>query len=227
MTIKDLKINGRRLQSTLEEMARIGATPGGGVQRLTLSAEDKKARDLFVNWLKALKLEITIDEIGNIFGSRPGKARDLPPVMSGSHVDSQPKGGRFDGILGVLGALEVLRTLDENNIATQRPITIVDWTSEEGFRFAPAMLGSGVWTGVLERDWVYNRSDINGKRFEDELIRTGYKGVAPCKKWPVHCYYEYHIEQGPILEKEARIIGAPRGIVGGQSGRSHPHGRTP
>jgi N-carbamoyl-L-amino-acid hydrolase len=214
MTIKDLKINGGRLQSTLEEMARIGATPGGGVQRLTLSAEDKKARDLFVNWLKALKLEITIDQIGNIFGSRPGKAKDLPPVMSGSHVDSQPKGGRFDGILGVLGALEVLRTLDENNIATERSITIVDWTSEEGFRFAPAMLGSGVWTGVLERDWVYNRSDINGKRFEDELIRTGYKGVAPCKKWPVHCYYEYHIEQGPILEKEARIIGAPRGIVG-------------
>ncbi|MGD1970862.1 MAG: Zn-dependent hydrolase, partial [Desulfobacterales bacterium] len=213
MDYKDLRINGKRLQNSLEEMAKIGATPGGGVQRLTLSDEDKQARDLFVDWLKELNLEINIDEMGNIFGKRPGKNNDLPPVMSGSHIDSQPKGGRFDGILGVMGPLEVLRTLHENNIETERPIMIVDWTNEEGSRFAPAMVASGVWAGALERDWVYDRTDINGKRFEDELIRIGYKGSAPAKKWPVHCYYEYHIEQGPMLEREGKKIGAPKGIL--------------
>ena len=213
MDLKNLRINGQRLQNSLEAMAKIGATPGGGVQRLTLSDEDKQARDLFVNWLEELSLEISIDEMGNIFGKRAGKNNDLPPVMSGSHVDSQPKGGRFDGILGVMGPLEVLRTLHENNVETERPVVIVDWTNEEGSRFAPAMVASGVWAGALERDWAYDRTDINGKRFEDELIRIGYKGSAPCKKWPVHCYYEYHIEQGPMLEREGKIIGAPKGIL--------------
>ncbi len=213
MDLKDLRVNGKRLQNTLEEMAKVGATPGGGVQRLTLTDEDKQARDLFVSWLEELNLEITIDEMGNIFGQRRGKNNDLPPVMSGSHIDSQPKGGRFDGILGVMGPLEVLRTLNENNIETERPIVIVDWTNEEGSRFAPAMVASGVWAGALERDWVYDRIDINGKRFEDELIRIGYKGTVPCKKRPVHCYYEYHIEQGPILERESKAIGAPKGIL--------------
>jgi N-carbamoyl-L-amino-acid hydrolase len=211
--LKDLRVKGKRLQNTLEEMAKIGATPGGGVQRLTLTDEDKQARDLFVSWLKELDLDVAIDEMGNIFGKRPGKNNDLPPVMSGSHIDSQPKGGRFDGILGVMGPLEVLRTLNENNIETERPIVIVDWTNEEGSRFAPAMVASGVWAGALERDWVYDRTDINGKRFEDELIRIGYKGTIPCKKRPVHCYYEFHIEQGPILERESKIIGAPKGIL--------------
>jgi N-carbamoyl-L-amino-acid hydrolase len=213
MNYRDLRINGKRLQNTLEEMAKIGATPGGGVQRLTLSDEDKQARDLFVSWLKELNLEINIDEMGNIFGKRPGKNNDLPPVMSGSHIDSQPKGGRFDGILGVMGPLEVLRTLHENKIETERPVVIVDWTNEEGSRFAPAMVASGVWAGARERDWVYNRTDINGKRFEDELIRIGYKGSVPAKKWPVHCYYEYHIEQGPLLERKGKRIGAPKGIL--------------
>ncbi len=213
MDLNNLRVIGGRLQGTLEEMAKIGATPGGGVQRLTLTDEDKQARDLFVSWLKELNLAVTVDEMGNIFGKRPGRNNDLPPVMSGSHIDSQPKGGRFDGILGVMGPLEVLRTLHDNNIETERPIIIVDWTNEEGSRFAPAMVASGVWAGALERDWVYDRTDINGKRFEDELIRIGYKGPAPCKKWPVHCYYEYHIEQGPILEKEGSLIGAPKGIL--------------
>jgi N-carbamoyl-L-amino-acid hydrolase len=213
MDLKDLRVNGKRLQGTLEEMAKIGATPGGGVQRLTLTDEDKQARDLFVKWLQELNLEITVDEMGSIFGKRPGKNNELPPVMSGSHIDSQPKGGRFDGILGVMGPLEVLRTLHENNVETARPIVIVDWTNEEGSRFAPAMVASGVWAGALERDWVYDRTDITGKRFEDELVRIGYKGSAPCKKWPVHCYYEYHIEQGPILEREGKLIGAPKGIL--------------
>jgi len=213
MELKDLRINGGRLQGSLEEMAKIGETPGGGVQRLTLTDEDKQARDLFVQWLKELDLEITIDEMGSIFGKRPGKNNDLPPVMSGSHIDSQPKGGRFDGILGVMGPLEALRTLHENKVETERPIVIVDWTNEEGSRFAPAMVASGVWAGALERDWVYDRTDITGKRFENELVRIGYKGSAPCEKWPVHCYYEYHIEQGPILEKEGKLIGAPKGIL--------------
>ena len=213
MNLNALRVNGKRLQSTLEQMAEIGATPGGGVQRLTLSDEDQKARDLFMKWLKELDLQITIDEMGNIFGRSSGKNNDLAPVLSGSHIDSQPKGGRFDGILGVMGALEVMRTLHENKIKTERPFVIVDWTNEEGSRFAPAMVASGVWAGALKRDWVYDRTDISGKRFEDELIRIGYKGTVACKKFPVHCYYEYHIEQGPILEREGKKIGAPKGIL--------------
>ena len=213
MDWKDLRVDGKRLQNALEDMAKIGATPGGGVQRLTLTDEDKQARDLFVKWLKEIDCEVTVDEMGNIFGRRAGKNNDLAPVMSGSHIDSQPKGGRFDGILGVMGPLEVLRTLHENNIETERPMVIVDWTNEEGSRFAPAMVASGVWAGALERDWVYDRTDINGKRFEDELIRIGYKGTEACKTFPVHCYWEYHIEQGPMLEREGKQIGAPKGIL--------------
>ena len=213
MDLTNLRVNGPRLRETLEEMAKIGATPGGGVQRLTLTDEDKHARDLFVEWLRSLDLEIVIDAMGNIFGKRAGKDNGLAPVMSGSHIDSQPRGGRFDGILGVMGALEVLKTLHENRVETERPIVIVDWTNEEGSRFAPAMVGSGVWAGVLDMDRIYNRTDITGRRFEDELIRIGYQGTIPAEKRPVHTYYEYHIEQGPILEGENRIIGAPKGIL--------------
>jgi N-carbamoyl-L-amino-acid hydrolase len=213
MDTKKLRVNGKRLRSSLEEMARIGGTPGGGVTRLALSDEDKRARDLFVKWLKELDLEITVDEMGNIFGRRPGKNNDLPPVMAGSHIDSQPKGGRFDGILGVMGALEVMRTLHENEVETDHPVVIVDWTNEEGSRFAPAMVASGVWAGALERDWAYARTDINGKKQGEELERIGYKGSAPAKKWPVHAYFEYHVEQGPILEREKKTIGAPKGIL--------------
>ena len=213
MDSRELCINGKRLRSTLEEMAKIGGTPGGGVTRLALSDEDRQARDLFVKWLKELDLEITIDEMGNIFGRRSGKNNDLPPVMSGSHIDSQPKGGRFDGILGVMSALEVMRTLHENKIQTGRPVVIVDWTNEEGSRFAPAMISSGVWAGALERDWAYARSDINGKKQGEELERIGYRGSVSAEKWPVHAYFEYHIEQGPILEREIKTIGAPKGIL--------------
>ena len=213
MKNNQLRVNGKRLQHTLEEMAKIGATPNGGVQRLALSDEDKQARDLFVKWLKELDLEVRIDELGNIFGKRQGLNNDLAPVMSGSHIDSQPKGGRFDGILGVMGPLEAIRTLNENNIQTNRPITIVAWTNEEGTRFAPAMMCSGVWANALDINWIYDRTDINGLRFEDELIRIGYKGKTRAKKSDVHAYYEYHIEQGPVLEKQGITIGAPKGIV--------------
>jgi N-carbamoyl-L-amino-acid hydrolase len=213
MDISKLRVNGQRLQTTLEDMAKIGATPGGGVQRLALSDEDKQARDLFVQWLQDLRLEVTIDELGNIFGKRDGRHNDLPPVVSGSHLDSQPKGGRFDGALGVLGALEVLRTLNENDIDTIRPIILVNWTNEEGTRFAPDMMGSGVWAGALEKDWVYQRTDITGIRVIEELERIGYRGNTPAQWWPIHAYYEYHIEQGPILESNNKLIGIPRGIV--------------
>lgn len=213
MNLKSLRVNGKRLRDSLEEMAKIGATPNGGVQRLALSEEDRRARDLFVKWLKELKLEIIIDDMGNIFGKRPGRDPDLFPVMSGSHMDSQPKGGRFDGILGVMGALEVLRTLCEHNIETDRSVTIVDWTNEEGSRFPPAMVGSGVWAGALDKDWAYERTDVNGRRFADELNRISYQGSVPAEKWPVHTYYEYHIEQGPVLERRGKTIGAPKGIL--------------
>ena len=213
MDTKNLRVNGKRLRSTLEEMAKIGGTPGGGVTRLALSDEDKRARDLFVKWLKELDLEITVDEMGNIFARRPGENNDLPPVMAGSHIDSQPKGGRFDGILGVMGALEAMRTIHENKVETERPVLIVDWTNEEGSRFAPAMVASGVWAGALERDWAYARSDLSGKKQGEELKRIGYKGSVPAKKLPLHAYFEYHIEQGPILEREGKTIGAPKGIL--------------
>jgi len=161
-----------------------------------------------------MDLEVSIDDMGNIFGKRGGKNTHSPMVLSGSHLDTQPLGGRFDGILGVTGALEVLRTLQENGVETQRPVAIVNWTDEEGTRFTPAMLGSGVWAGQFDRDWAYSRVDVQGKKFGEELERIGYRGKAPARQWPTHAYFEYHIEQGPILEKVGKRIGAPRGILG-------------
>ncbi len=209
-----MRVNGKRLRESLESMARIGATPGGGVSRLALADEDREARGLFIRWLREIGLEATIDEMGNIFGKRPGQNNDLAPVMSGSHVDSQPMGGRFDGILGVMGMLEVLRTLNERKVETRRPLVIVDWTNEEGSRFSPAMMGSGVWAGVLDRAWACSRSDLGGKKFGAELERIGFAGSSPCRKWPVHAYFELHIEQGPVLEREGKVLGSPEGIVG-------------
>ena len=208
-----MHVNGRRLRETLEAMARIGATAGGGVSRLALSDEDRRARDLLVSWLRELGLEVTVDEMGNIFGLRRGTEPGLPPVMVGSHVDSQPCGGRFDGILGVMGGLEVLRTLAERGIETRRSVVLVDWTNEEGSRFSPAMMSSGVWAGKLERDWIWGRTDAAGAVLGDELERIGYRGQAPCRHWPFEAYFEYHTEQGPLLEREGRTIGVPRGIV--------------
>lgn len=213
MDMSGLRVDGGRLQDSLEQMAKIGATPGGGVQRLTVSDEDKQARDLFITWLEEIDLEVTIDEMGTIFGRRHGTDNELPPVISGSHIDSQPKGGRFDGILGVMSALEVMRTLHDNNIDTKRPVLIVDWTNEEGSRFSPAMMASGVWAGKIDRDYAYSRTDRDGKVFGDELERIGYKGTVPAKASPFHAYFEIHIEQGPILEREGKTIGIPKGIL--------------
>ena len=208
-----LRVNGQRLRASLEAMAEIGATPAGGVQRLTLTPEDQQARGLLVSWLEQIGLDVAVDEMGNIFGRRQGKDDGLPPVMAGSHADSQPKGGRFDGILGVMGALEVLRTLEEQGIETRRPVMLVDWTNEEGSRFAPAMMASGVWAGKLERDWAWQRTDVNGMVFGEELERIGYKGSLPCASWPFHAYFELHIEQGPMLEHAHKTIGVPKGIL--------------
>jgi len=210
---KLLRVNKDRLRLSLEKMATFGATRNGGVQRLALSDEDKAARDQLVLWMKEVDLDVKIDKMGNIFGFRKGKKNDLSPVMTGSHVDSQPKGGKFDGILGVMGGLEVMRILHENNVETERPVVLVDWTNEEGSRFAPAMVSSGVWTGKLDKEWAYNRTDFNGKKQGDELERIGYKGTMPAKKWPVHAHYELHIEQGPVLEQKNKLIGAPKGVL--------------
>ena len=211
MTYKDLSIQADRLQAAMEEMASIGATPGGGVQRLALSDEDRQGRDLLVRWLKELGLRVTVDRVGNIFGLRPGQ-KNLPPVLTGSHLDSQPKGGRFDGTLGVLAGLEVLRTLAEHRVETVRPVALVNWTNEEGTRFPPAMAGSGVWAGRLDLDWVYDQKDISGRRFEDELRRIEYLGTSTGLEMRPYAYLEYHIEQGPMLEKAGRTIGVPQGI---------------
>ena len=226
MNEETLRVNGRRLRKSLEAMARIGATAGGGVSRLALSDEDREARSLLIQWLREIDLEVAVDEMGNIFGKRPGLRTDLAPVMSGSHVDSQPMGGRFDGILGVMGMLEVLRTLQENRVETRRPLAIVDWTNEEGSRFSPAMMGSGVWAGILDREWAYSRSDLVGKKVGEELERIGFKGVSPCRKWPVHAYFELHIEQGPVLEREGRVLGSPEGIVGILWADAHVQGKA-
>ena len=213
MNVGEVRVNGERLRRSLERMAEIGATAGGGVHRLALTDEDKRARDLLVQWLAETGAEVTIDELGNIFGRCPGRDDDLPPVMLGSHLDSQPAGGRFDGALGVMGALEVLRVLAEHDIQSRRPVMLVDWTNEEGSRFAPAMMASGAWAGKLDGDWVRRRADVNGATVGSELERIGYKGALPCASWPFSAYFELHIEQGPRLERRGITIGVPKGVV--------------
>ncbi len=209
-----LTINSNRLRESLEAMAAIGRTPGGGVQRLALSDEDRQARDLFVAWLRELNLEVSIDGMGNIFGRRPGRRPELPPVMTGSHLDTQPLGGRFDGVLGVMGGLEVMRTLNDNQVETDRPVVLVNWTNEEGCRFPPAMFASGVWAGRMDIRDAYSRTDLEGRKFGDELEAIGYKGTSRAAAWPFKAYLELHIEQGPVLEQENKIIGVPKGILG-------------
>jgi beta-ureidopropionase / N-carbamoyl-L-amino-acid hydrolase len=211
--ISTLRVNGARLRRSLEEMAAIGATAGGGVHRLTASDEDRRARDLLVSWLDEAGAAVAVDDMGNVFGRRAGTDESLAPVLTGSHLDSQPLGGRFDGTLGVLGALEVFRTLRDHDVQTRRAVELVDWTNEEGSRFPPAMMASGVWAGALDRDWACARTDVDGRRFGDELERIGYRGPAPCARRPFHACYELHVEQGPLLERAGCTIGVPRGIV--------------
>ncbi|MEQ1940473.1 Zn-dependent hydrolase [Mesorhizobium sp. CN5-321] len=204
---ENLRINPDRLWDSLMEMAKIGPGVAGGNNRQTLTDTDKEGRELFKRWCDASGLSMGVDRMGTMFMTRPGTDPDALPVYVGSHLDTQPTGGKYDGVLGVLSGLEVVRTLDDLGITTKHPITIVNWTNEEGARFAPAMLASGVFAGVHTLDYAYGRQDMEGKTFGDELKRIGWVGEEEVGARRMHAYFEYHIEQGPILEAENRQIG--------------------
>jgi N-carbamoyl-L-amino-acid hydrolase len=204
---ENLRINPDRLWDSLMEMAKIGPGVAGGNNRQTLTDTDKEGRELFKRWCDASGLSMGVDRMGTMFMTRPGTDPDALPVYVGSHLDTQPTGGKYDGVLGVLSGLEVVRTLDDLGITTKHPITIVNWTNEEGARFAPAMLASGVFAGVHTLDYAYGRQDMEGKTFGEELKRIGWVGEEEVGARRMHAYFEYHIEQGPILEAENRQIG--------------------
>jgi beta-ureidopropionase / N-carbamoyl-L-amino-acid hydrolase len=203
----NLKINGERLWDSLMEMARIGPGIAGGNNRQTLTDDDSKGRHLFANWCKAAGCTMGVDTMGNMFARREGADPDALPVYMGSHLDTQPTGGKYDGVLGVLGGLEVIRSLNDLGIRTKHPIVLTNWTNEEGTRYAPAMLASGVFAGIHAQDWAYDRVDTNGLRFGDELKRVGWVGDEPVGARKMHAMFELHIEQGPILEAEGKEIG--------------------
>jgi len=211
----NLRVNGDRLWASLMEMAKIGALPAGGCRRLALSDEDREGRDLFTNWCKEAGCTIEIDDFGNMFVlRRDGVNNDLPPIAIGSHLDTQPHGGKFDGVYGVLAGLEIIRTLNDAGIETEAPIEIINWTNEEGARFAPAMLSSGVYADLFTREFAFSRTDVDGNTFEDELKRIGYQGDKACGEHEIGYFLEAHIEQGPILEREEKTIGVVRGGQG-------------
>ncbi|MCA0399835.1 MAG: M20 family metallo-hydrolase [Proteobacteria bacterium] len=210
----NLQINPQRLWDSLMDTARFGGTEKGGIRRLTLSDEDRQVRDWFRKACEAIGCTVSIDDCGNMFARRPGRNNDLPPIAMGSHLDTQPTGGKFDGVLGVLGALEAMRTLHDLGYETNAPIEIINWTNEEGSRFAPAMLASGVFVGAFSRDFAYSREDRDGKAFEAELERIGYRGAEPVGQRKLGAFFELHIEQGPILEDEAKMIGVVTGVQG-------------
>ena len=212
--MRNLTVDGGRLWDSLMEMAKIGATPKGGVCRLALTDLDRAGRQLFVDWCTAAGCSIAVDKVGNIFARRPGRDNSRPAVMTGSHLDTQPTGGRFDGIFGVLAGLEVIRTLDDRGIRTEAPIEVAVWTNEEGSRFSPAMMGSGAYAGIFPLAEVLEKRDMDGKRFGDELARIGFAGSEEPGSRAVGAYFEAHIEQGPILEAEGRTIGVVTGSQG-------------
>ena len=209
-----LEIDADRLRETFDDYSAIGATDRGGLHRLALSDEDKAVRDRFRDDVEALGLTVRVDELGNMFARREGTDPDAAPVLVGSHLDSQPYGGRYDGQLGVLCALETLRALDDAAVETRRPIEIVNWTNEEGARFEHAMLGSGVFTGVVSADEALAITDDDGVSVGEELERIGYAGNAPCEAHDVHAHLELHIEQGPTLEEHGTSIGIVDGVYG-------------
>jgi N-carbamoyl-L-amino-acid hydrolase len=213
-SLPNLQINPQRLWDSLMETARIGGTAKGGIHRLSLSDEDRAVRDWFRKECEGLGCTVGIDDCGNMFARRPGQRNDLPPVAMGSHLDTQPTGGKFDGVLGVLAALEAMRTLHELGYVTNAPLEIINWTNEEGARFAPAMLASGVFAGAFTRDFAWTREDRDGATFGDELARIGYRGEEPVGQRRIGAYFELHIEQGPILEDEGRMIGVVTGVQG-------------
>jgi beta-ureidopropionase / N-carbamoyl-L-amino-acid hydrolase len=204
---ENLRINPDRLWASIHEIAEIGPGIAGGNNRQTLTDDDKKGRELFERWCESAGLGMGVDQMGTMFMRREGTDPKLDPVFVGSHLDTQPTGGRYDGVLGVLSGLEVIRTLNDLNIKTRRPIVVVNWTNEEGARFAPAMMASGVFAGQFSLDYAYGRRDMDGKSFGDELKRIGWVGEEPVGARKFHSYFEYHIEQGPILEAENKQIG--------------------
>jgi N-carbamoyl-L-amino-acid hydrolase len=210
----NLTINPQRLWDSLMDTAKFGGTPKGGIKRLTGSDDDKRVRDWFKAECEKLGCTVEVDEVGNMFATRPGKRKDLQPVAMGSHLDTQPTGGKFDGILGVLGPLEAMRTLVDMGYETNAPLMIVNWTNEEGARFAPAMLCSGVYAGVFTPDYAYSREDRQGVKLGDELERIGYKGTHKAGDIKFQAMFELHIEQGPILEAENKMIGVVTGVQG-------------
>ena len=210
----DLRIQPDRLWDSLMEMAQVGATPRGGCNRQALTDEDKRGRELFIGWCEEVGCVVRVDEIGNVFCRREGSHSELPPVLIGSHLDTQPTGGRFDGVYGVLAGLEVLRTLEENSYRTRRAVEVVSWTNEEGARFPPALMGSGVWSGAFDLQEIYRTRDRNGDAVADELERIGFKGSTPARPTPIEAAFEVHIEQGPILEQEGLQIGVVTGVQG-------------
>ena len=212
----ELRVNGERLWQSLMAMAEIGALPNGGVDRQTLTDDDRRGRDLFRAWCEEAGLEVSVDRMGSMFARRKGADADQPPVMLGSHLDSQPTGGKFDGALGVLAALEVVRTLNDHGMDTRAPLEVVNWTNEEGCRFPPAMVASGVFAGVFDLEYGLSRKDYAGKTIGAELARIGYAGDRPVGQRPVGALFELHIEQGPILEAEGQRIGI---VTGGQGAR--------
>ena len=212
--ISRLRINGERLWASLMELAQIGATPKGGVCRLTLTDLDKQGRDLVTRWAREAGMSVTIDKIGNGFMRRPGRNNSLPPIMTGSHIDTQPTGGKFDGNYGVLAGIEVVRTLNELGIETEAPIEVAFWTNEEGSRFVPVMMGSGVFAKAFTLEHAYAARDTDGKSMHDELKRIGYIGSEEPGQHPIGAYFETHIEQGPVLEDNDITIGVVQGVLG-------------
>ncbi|MEW6997756.1 Zn-dependent hydrolase [Colwelliaceae bacterium BS250] len=210
----NIRINGERLWDSLMEMAKIGATAKGGCNRQALTELDKQGRDLFIKWAKEAGCTVRVDSMGNIIIRRSGKDNSLPSVLTGSHLDTQPTGGKFDGVYGVLSGLEVIRTLNENQMETQEPIEVVVWTNEEGARFSPAMIGSGVWSGEFDLEYGHNREDKEGKSIRQELEKINYLGSDSFLPSQVKAAFEVHIEQGPILENEDLQIGVLSGVQG-------------
>ena len=207
----EARINSNRLWQSLLDMGRIGATPGGGSCRVALTNEDREGRDLYVRWCREAGLQVTIDRMGNIFARRPGTDQNLPPVMLGSHLDTVPTGGKFDGVLGVLAGLEAMRTLNDRGIATTAPLELAVWTNEEGCRFPPGMLGSAVFAGLATLDFGLSRSDRAGVTVREELERLGYASEVAVGGRPVLAFLELHVEQGPELEDTASTIGIVTG----------------
>jgi N-carbamoyl-L-amino-acid hydrolase len=210
----ELRINGERLWQSLMDLAAIGATDKGGVKRLALTDLDRQGRDLVVRWGREAGLEVTVDQIGNVFMRREGRNPSALPIVTGSHVDTQPTGGKFDGNYGVLAGLEVVRTLNDRNIQTEAPIEVAFWTNEEGSRFVPVMMGSGVFCGAFSLETAYAAVDTEGKSVREELERIGYLGDQVPGKHPIGAYFETHIEQGPVLEDADKVIGVVPAVMG-------------